>query len=78
VAPSVAHASVRAQLLCLDAYLDNEEVADDARFSWGVLSAACHHHPYELAPTASELGDWLAIVERVMSCIHTRLQPEGA
>ena len=32
--------------------------------AWSVLSRACHHHPYELAPTANELRDVLDIAHR--------------
>ena len=28
-----------------------------------LLSRACHHHPYELAPTAGELATWIEVVE---------------
>ena len=31
--------------------------------AWGALSRACHHHPYELAPTAGELSGWIEAVE---------------
>ena len=31
--------------------------------TWGALSRACHHHPYELAPTAAELARWIEVVE---------------
>jgi hypothetical protein len=50
--------SARAQLLCLPTYAPDEP-AHQATFLWGALSRACHHHPYELAPTAEELAGWL-------------------
>jgi hypothetical protein len=31
--------------------------------TWGALSRACHHHPYELAPTVEELAAWIGVVE---------------
>jgi hypothetical protein len=31
--------------------------------TWGALSRACHHHPYELSPTAGELVTWIEMVE---------------
>jgi hypothetical protein len=34
-----------------------------------VLSRACHHHAYELAPTAEELTGWLAETERVIAAL---------
>jgi hypothetical protein len=48
---------MRPQLLCLTAYV-NEDVATRAAYLSAALSRVCHHHPYELAPTASELTRW--------------------
>ena len=47
--------SMRAQLLCLGELISHQDVAARARNTWGVLTRACHHHPYELSPTADEL-----------------------
>lgn len=47
--------STHAQLLCLGEYLGDQALGADARFAWWALSRACHHHPFELAATASEL-----------------------
>jgi hypothetical protein len=58
----------RAQLLCLPTYAPTE-AAHDATYLWGVLSRACHHHPYELAPTAEELDRWIAEVERLSEAL---------
>jgi hypothetical protein len=33
------------------------------------LSEACHHHAYEIGPTASELEGWLAAVERLVAAV---------
>lgn len=65
----MAGASARAQLLCLDEYLSDPHVVADARFAWWALSRACHHHPYELAPTVAEIEGWLSSVEKVVSVI---------
>ena len=43
-----------------DALTDKVETAA----AWTDLSRACHHHPYELAPTANELRDLLDIARR--------------
>lgn len=43
------------QLLCLREYLDDADLAGRVHHAWNALSRACHHHPYELAPTAGEL-----------------------
>ncbi|TYB91842.1 hypothetical protein FXF53_29290 [Micromonospora sp. WP24] len=48
--------------------------ADTARrvaFAWATLSAAAHHHCYELAPTAAELRRLHTEVDALL----TRLQP---
>jgi hypothetical protein len=52
------HSSMRSQLLCLTAYLDGD-AATRAAYLYAALSRACHYHPYELAPTATELTRWL-------------------
>jgi len=40
--------------------------------AWGSLSRACHHHPYELAPTTGELATWIVIVEQFAHSATTR------
>lgn len=66
VAPGVENASARAQLTCLPEYIDSE-LASRVRYSWHVLSAACHYHAYELPPVASELNGWLDDVEALIA-----------
>ena len=51
------------QLICLARYLDDADLAGRVRHAWNALSDACHHHAYELAPTAEELAALLATVE---------------
>ena len=65
-APGLENCSKRAQLLCLPEFLDDEALAESAAHVYGRLSAACHHHDYELSPTASELNAWLDEVDRVV------------
>lgn len=55
--------STRAQLLCLRGYLKDDAIAGQAQQLWSALSRACHHHPYELAPTVGELDGWVRGVE---------------
>jgi hypothetical protein len=43
------------QLICLREYLDDPDLAGRVHHAWNALCRACHHHPYELAPTAGEL-----------------------
>ncbi len=65
-APGLESCPGRAQLLSLGAYLPDPALAADAYQCWAALSRALHHHPYELAPTSSELKGWLATVRAVI------------
>jgi hypothetical protein len=58
--------TMRTQLICLPRYLDDGGLAARAGHAWTALSRACHHHPYELAPTAAELGSWLSVVSELV------------
>ena len=44
--------------------LSNRDLARETAAAWSDLSRACHHHPYELAPTANELRDLLDVAHR--------------
>lgn len=61
-APKLAGVSMKAQLACLPEYFADAELAGRVRVVWGRLSDACHHHVYELAPTAAELRRWIEVV----------------
>lgn len=63
VAPAMVNCSMATQLLCLPYLMEDEDVGLRARHCWYALSAACHAHPYELAPTVSELRGWLEEVQ---------------
>jgi hypothetical protein len=69
--PAMADVSMRAQLLCLNEYLD-ETVAEDAAYAWAALSNACHQRSYELAPTGAELANLQAIVGQVIASAAPR------
>lgn len=71
--PAMAKASARAQLLCLPAYLGDDEAAETAAHTWGWLTGACHHRTYELAPSAGELDAALRSVRRVVDAVDGRL-----
>ena len=58
--------SMRVQLICLRTYLGDADLAARAGHAWSALNRACHHHPYELAPTAAELRGWLSVVEELV------------
>lgn len=68
IAPAVSSCSSRAQLLSLTEFVE-EEQAEAARQTWNVLSRACHHHPYELAPTSTELQSWIEEVEGFLDAV---------
>lgn len=53
----------QAQLVCLRMMTPDGTPAAQLHEAWGSLSRACHHHPYELAPTAAELAAWIDVVE---------------
>ena len=65
-APGLERCSMRAQLLCLPAYLPADvDLATRVSYAWTGLSRACHDHTYELPPAAVELSTWIEIVERL-------------
>jgi hypothetical protein len=64
--PDATQASMRAQLLLLPRYA-GADVARQAREAWLGLSHAAHHHPYESAPTATELRRWHDLVSAVLA-----------
>jgi hypothetical protein len=66
-APTLTGCPITVQLICLPFYVDDRDVAYRARQCWYSLSSACHAHPYELAPTVSELGSWLEEVAAFIS-----------
>lgn len=63
--PPLKRASRRTQLMCLGHYLRDGELAEGLSTAWAALSRACHHHAYELSPTAPELDRWLGTTERL-------------
>lgn len=65
--PPLRKANRKTQLACLDLYVRDHDLAMAVRTAWSALSRACHHHVYELSPTAPELDAWLKMVERLVS-----------
>lgn len=65
-APGVETCPLRAQLLCLGRHIGDEALGRRAHQAWSALSAACHHHAYELAPTREELLAWRREVAEVV------------
>ena len=74
-APIVARCSMASQLLVLPSYLRDQEAARDASYAWSALSRACHHHAYELPPTASELRSLIKLTRRVAAAIEAMTAP---
>jgi hypothetical protein len=70
-ADGLAGRPMHSQLLCLTAYVD-ENVATQAAYLSAALSRACHYHPYELAPTASELTRWLNETADLVTVLQPR------
>jgi hypothetical protein len=64
-------ASGRVKLICLRAL--EGSTADRTAWAWSALSNACHHHSYELSPSAGEVGYLVAMVESVAG-----LDPDGS
>lgn len=58
--------SMRTQLICLRSFLGDASLAARTSHASSALRRACHHHPYELAPTAAELEAWFAVVRELV------------
>lgn len=65
-APGAEHASRKAQFVSLRYHSADTGLATTAHQAWAELSAACHHHPYDLAPTAAEVAHWLGVADPVV------------
>jgi hypothetical protein len=70
-APGAQEASRHAQLICIGVFVKDERVAAGIRSAWNELSRACHHHAYELAPTAEELSRMVAGVAGFIQHLRT-------
>ena len=73
--PGLELCNTTAQLLCLREYWPDRDEAGRVHLAWVVLSRACHHHPYELAPTAIELEGCFGVVERFARDPHLAPAP---
>ena len=67
---ALAGCATRPQLICLRSYLPDASLAARVYHTWGALSDACHHHAYELAPTAGELGTLLETVGELLEAVN--------
>jgi hypothetical protein len=73
-APGTEETSTRAQLICLPSYVENN-LSGRVSYTWNALSHACHHHSYELAPTATELRDSLEVAQELLDLTKSPVSP---
>lgn len=73
--PQMRQASRRTQMICLGMLLKDEALIADVRAVWSSLSRACHHHHYELAPTAAELERWIQQTEHLLTALEPPPSP---
>lgn len=66
--------SARAQFLYLreTGHPKQRDLTARAYHAWTALSGACHHHAYELAPTAAELERWMGVVGEWVAATEIR------
>ena len=70
--PGLENCGRRAQLLCLQTSLVEQDLAEEVAHTWWALTTACHHRLYELSPSRMELEGQLDVVERFV-----RWRPEA-
>ena len=76
--PGMASASRATQLTCLGLMITDAGLVSDVRSAWASLSRACHHHHYELGPTAAELERWIRQTARLVDALgRTPTLPEA-
>ncbi len=68
--PGMERASRFTQLACLGQILTDGFLVASVRSAWSSLSRACHHHHYELGPTAAELQRWIGQTERLLQALQ--------
>ncbi|MFD4015338.1 hypothetical protein [Streptomyces sindenensis] len=57
VCPRMTRSTGRTRMLCLQWYV-SPSIARQWYTVWSGLSAACHHHTYDLPPTPAEVQTW--------------------
>ena len=75
-APGMESCSGAAQLLALPFYVDGP-AARSAHETWSALSHACHHHAYDLTPTAAELRGWIEASGAIVDLLAATASPGG-
>lgn len=74
--PEVDGVSMRVQMACLGELVGPGD-AHEAAWLWARLSTACHHHPYDLAPTGDELSEWIDRVGAFVEATARRRRGEA-
>jgi hypothetical protein len=69
VAAGAERASRKAQFVSLRYVLGDPELAASAYQAWAELSTACHHHPYDIGPTAAEVLHWIEVADPVVRAL---------
>jgi hypothetical protein len=69
-APGLEHTSGRCQVLCVGTLVGDQELGGRVAVVWHLLSDACHHQVYELAPTAGELSRALETVWELAEAVE--------
>ncbi len=62
--PGLQRPTMRSQLILLTE-LDDRGIGKQALTAWDRLSQACHHHGYELQPTAGEVRYCLDLIKDI-------------
>lgn len=75
--PEVGAVSMRVQVACVGELVGPGD-AHEAAWLWARLSTACHHHPYDLAPTGDELSEWIDRVGAFVEAVARRSKGEAA
>jgi hypothetical protein len=69
-APGLIKSHRSTQLLCLPWYMKDPAAARTVHQTWAALSSACHHHTYDLAPTALEMSVLFEEVEQALTALR--------
>ena len=62
--PGVERSPRGIQMLCLQAFMDDRQLAVDAYATWKTLSGFAHHRPYDPSPTVRELDSVWYVIRR--------------
>lgn len=60
--PALCHPVTMRSRLTVLGFIHGPGVASAAEVVWQGLSEACHHHAYELTPTAAEIAHLIEVV----------------